>query len=218
MHALIDADSLVYAAAYSAQTKDTQGCVVPLGEGLAIHYLDNSVEDIVNLFDSFQLYLTPDVTFRTHMVGYKDGRGSRPHHYHTLRNRLTEHWGASVCDNMEADDILSILGWKAFREGRGDVVMVSIDKDLDQVPGKHYNYRKSLFYYLTEEEANYNFWKQMLMGDQADNIQGIPSCGAKNAEKILNESDDWESAVREIYTIGRQDYDTNYKMLRLLDE
>ena len=217
MHALIDADSLVYSAAFSAQTKDTQGSVVPLGEGLAIHYLDSSVEDIVNLFDDFDLYLTPDITFRSHISRYKQGRSRRPYHYQTLRNRLTEHWGASMWDNIEADDILSIQGWKAFREGRDDVVMVSIDKDLDQVPGKHYNFRKCQFYYLTEEEANYNFWVQMLMGDQADNIQGIPGCGKKNAEKILNESEDWESTVREIYAIGRHDYETTYKMLRLLE-
>lgn len=64
-------------------------------------------------------------------------------------------------------------------------VIVTLDKDLDNSAGWHYNWRKKEMYWIPEESANYNFYKQLLMGDPTDNIQGVPKIGEKTAEKIL---------------------------------
>ena len=63
--------------------------------------------------------------------------------------------------------------------------MVSIDKDFNQVAGWHYNFVKKDKYYVSEEEGLRFFYKQILMGDKADNIVGIPKVGPVKAEKML---------------------------------
>ena len=98
---------------------------------------------------------------------------------------------------MEADDSMSIEQLKMAREGRLSKIMTK-DKDLDMVDGAHIHYD------TYEEWTNYGFghiwldksgsqtkckgqgksffWAQMLMGDVADNIPGLP----KLPSEILN--------------------------------
>jgi predicted methyltransferase len=68
-----------------------------------------------------------------------------------------------------------------------DYIVISVDKDLDCIEGKHYNPRKDLVYTVNEDDANYNYWKQIIMGDSTDNIPGVPGIGPKKAEKLLLE-------------------------------
>jgi len=51
-------------------------------------------------------------------------------------------------------------------------VLVDNDKDTDMIPGWHYNPRKKEKYHIGYKEAKYNFYKQLLIGDTADNIAG----------------------------------------------
>ena len=60
-----------------------------------------------------------------------------------------------------------------------------IDKDLDCIPGKHYNPRKEKFYDIDEDTADLLYWLQMLKGDPTDNLPGLPRIGPKKAEKML---------------------------------
>jgi 5'-3' exonuclease len=64
-------------------------------------------------------------------------------------------------------------------------VIVSIDKDLLQIPGSHYNFVKSEFTEVSEEEGMFSFYIQLLMGDSTDNVSGCPGIGPKKAEKAL---------------------------------
>lgn len=63
--------------------------------------------------------------------------------------------------------------------------VVTIDKDLDCIPGTHYNPRTKQIYQVEQEWSDYFYWKQLLMGDSVDNIPGIQGIGPKKAEKIL---------------------------------
>ena len=64
-------------------------------------------------------------------------------------------------------------------------VGASPDKDLNNTPGERYNFIKNEHYTITPEEASYNFYRQMLTGDTADNIPGINGIGPKKSEKLL---------------------------------
>ena len=61
-------------------------------------------------------------------------------------------------------------------------------------------------YYVKEEEAIKNFYKQLLTGDRTDNIPGIKGIGDKKADKILDgleEEEDLYRAVLEVYKYNR---------------
>ena len=93
---------------------------------------------------------------------------------------LEEELEAVPAVGQEADDLLAI--WQTEEPG----IIVSIDKDMLQVPGTHFRMLKKWKYEeVNEEEANFLLHKQILMGDTADNIKGLPGIGPKRAEALL---------------------------------
>jgi len=172
----------------------------------------------------YQLYLTSDDkddNFRLQVdPNYKNNRKDfvKPYHYHTVRERLVEEWGAEIVKGWEADDST------AMEAGEGRI-LVSIDKDLDQVPGYHYSWethnKTKSFYYLSLEEARKNFWTQVLTGDTADNIYGLHRVGPKKAASILQQCEtdkDYYEACRKQYEVHNrlEDLDKNCELLYLL--
>ena len=89
---------------------------------------------------------------------------------------------AITTENEEADDAVGI------ESNRYKAWIVHVDKDLDQLPGWHYNPVKDEEYYITEEEGLKNFYLQMLTGDRVDNIVGLRGIGPVKANKILKDA------------------------------
>lgn len=153
---------------------------------------------------SFACYLTASndlSSFRSKTYPeYKQNRKSaKPIHYQALRQFLVDQWGATVCETIEADDALGI----EQSNRKEDTIIVSIDKDLDMIEGFHYNFVKENQYFVYEEDAIRFFYKQLLMGDTADNVKGIEGIGPKKADKILDGATTEEelfSRVREAYS------------------
>ena len=92
---------------------------------------------------------------------------------------LANGWKAVRADNMEADDLLAM--WSTEEPG----IIVSIDKDLLQVPGLHFNTRKKEYTNVTEEDASLLLHTQVLMGDSVDNIPGLKGIGKVKAAKVM---------------------------------
>lgn len=65
-------------------------------------------------------------------------------------------------------------------------IICSVDKDLLQIPGKHYNFVKKEFCKVSEIEGLRNFYKQMLIGDPADNIFGVKGIGKVKAANLID--------------------------------
>jgi 5'-3' exonuclease len=86
-----------------------------------------------------------------------------------------------VYEGIEADDAIAIEATK-FGD---DSVIVSLDKDFDQVQGWHYNFVKKDKYYITHEEGLFNFYCQFLVGDRIDNIIGVQGIGPVKAKNLL---------------------------------
>jgi len=80
---------------------------------------------------------------------------------------------------MEADDLLAI--WNTEKPG----IIVSIDKDLLQVPGLHFNTRNKEYTNVTEDEGSLLLHTQVLMGDSVDNITGLKGIGKVKAAKVM---------------------------------
>ena len=188
--AFIDADYMVYRVGFS--TKDET-------ETIACSRLEDMLLDLVYVqlkCEDYDAFITGKTNFRyqtavTHP--YKGNRKSveRPAHYEALRDKLVA-LGASVSENQEADDDVGI----ASTQYKGWIVHV--DKDLDQLPGWHYNPIKGLEYYVTEEEGLLSFYTQLLTGDRIDNIVGLYGIGPVKAAKLLKGCKDEQSLFKAI--------------------
>jgi len=114
---------------------------------------------------------------------YKAGRTApKPEHYDLLRNHLIMTHGAEIAYGQEADDDLGIdMG----RLAEQSPILVSIDKDLDQITGSHFNFVRGTIYDVTPAQGLRTFYHQVLTGDKVDNVQGIYGIGPAKADRIL---------------------------------
>lgn len=84
---------------------------------------------------------------------------------------------------IEADDLMAIL---ATNGRTPNPVIVTIDKDLRQVPGWHCNPDKEDHpHFVSEDQGMRHFCMQWLTGDSTDNYCGIPGVGDKKANEAL---------------------------------
>lgn len=93
--------------------------------------------------------------------------------------------------NLEADDILGIYGTLPH----GNAVIISGDKDMRSLPCRFYNFIQDEYYDTTQEQADYWFYYQTLVGDITDNYKGCPKVGEVGAKKILDKDCSWSAVV-----------------------
>ena len=183
--AIVDGDPLVYRIGFATEEET---------EDIARMRLSSFLKEMLLMeIDTTQWYgyLTGTKNFRNDIAvtaPYKGQRtGKRPKHYDALRRWLLESWHFEVHEGLEADDCVAM---KATELAGTPFVICSIDKDLDQLIGEHYNYVKKEFYTLDERQATLNFYRQILTGDRIDNIIGIKGIGIRRADKILKDCND----------------------------
>jgi len=189
MLALIDSDLLLYKIGFTTQNEE---------EWVAKARFDEMVEGILaeTNADQYQLWLSDKTSNNFRTKFYPEYKANRkdfvlPVHYQALKEHALGEWEAKIAIEQEADDALGIEqtkynGWLDNPEYGGDGSFIaSIDKDLDQVPGWHYNFDKKVRYYVSEADGIRTFYKQLLTGDTSDHIQGCPGIGPAKSEKRL---------------------------------
>jgi 5'-3' exonuclease len=119
----------------------------------------------------------------------------KPQHYDFLRQHLKETYLATEVFGQEADDQLA-------QDMNENNILVTIDKDLDQIEGEHYNFVKRVSYNVSKEGAHRSFYHQLLVGDSTDNIDGVPRVGKKTAERLLEGCQD----EKEMFEIVVEEY------------
>jgi 5'-3' exonuclease len=199
MRALIDGDIVAYRAACSAQDEEPW---------IAMSRADKTVQDILaeTHATSYSLYLTGSSNFRRDLTEtYKANRpDSRPVHWQSVRDFLVTQHKAEICEGCEADDYLGInqdsIG--------GSTVICSIDKDLLQIAGNHYNFVKKEFRSITVEEGVRNLYTQALVGDRSDNIIGIAGIGPVKAERAFS----YLTTEVELYNVCRELYNDDERL------
>jgi 5'-3' exonuclease len=153
-------------------------------ESEAIMLVDIIMRDIQARYDEGKLYVfltTEQPTFRDAIAKrrrYKAGRSNRPAHYGAIRQHLVDEWGATITHNQEADDAIGIAA-------DPDSIIVSFDKDLDQIEGTHYDWTKKEEYTVGRRNADLFFYTQVLAGDPTDTVPGIEGVGPQKAAGIL---------------------------------
>ena len=190
---LVDLDSVVYRCGFASDSNNDKQ-----GEELSycLHSVKMSLAGILDVFeptDKARLFLQGKGNYRDRLATIQPYKGNRdpskrPRWFDEIREYLLDYHGAELVEGMETDDMCGIEQWK---HPSRSTCIVTIDKDLDMIPGWHFNYVKQQMYNVSLAEANKKFWLQVLTGDTTDNIRGIPKVGAKTAEKILEGIDGW---------------------------
>lgn len=124
---------------------------------------------------------------------YKGNRGEKPILTQDMKDYMIKRWPDKIIqeNGIEADDVLGHFGWTSYQEAKrlGDpkkapVVIGHLDKDIDMIPGWHYNYNTGEVYWMSETEGLKFFFKQMLYGDkQVDFVPGLNSMDKAIAER-----------------------------------
>lgn len=174
--------------------------------------------------DDYHVYLTKGKCFRFGVYSeYKANRMDTPKPYHIdniERYLLTQH-PCTIYEEIEADDALSITQCKFELTAPQSTILCSLDKDLDMVPGLHWNWQDKRLYQISPEAGLRNFWRQTLTGDDTDNIPGLPGIGNATADKILRDVPlaGMRDAVLEQYEAhgqGEQEFQRNATLLWML--
>lgn len=202
MLALFDADIFVYRIGFT-----TNG----LAENIAAWRLNELIERTLyalNCQDYIMFLSSQDRSenFRYQLFpDYKANRTQpKPEHFQFLRGYLCDKYGATVARG-EADDAIGIEAAKD-----SDRVIVSIDKDLDQLPGRHYNFVKDTHYFISPLEGMRYFYQQCLIGDAVDNIKGCSGIGPVKALRALegcqNETEMLDKVLRMYHDAHEDDF------------
>lgn len=166
--------------------------------------------------DRFEIYFSSPNNFRYAIFPeYKANRinAYRPKWEKSTKDFIAKTYGATSWDGLEADDVLAIRQ----TELGDNSIIISIDKDMRQVPGWHYNWeqvRKGVIvkpaqkFYVTPIEGLRHFYKQLIIGDSADGIKGISGKGPKAAEIL-----DTAQTEKEMYNIVRDMYSCDEEMI-----
>jgi DNA polymerase-1 len=185
MIALIDMDLVCFRSAASAEDEPV---------GIAVSRMKDLFEGIQSKVGatSYRAFLTGPSNFRkTINPQYKANRTApKPKHLIALQKYALDKLGAEWApDTLEADDAMSIHQDKVG----GTTTICSLDKDMLQVPGKHFQWaigtlswsRPDNFVEQTELEGLRLFYEQCIKGDSSDNVKGIPGLGEVKARKAL---------------------------------
>lgn len=207
---LIDGDVFIYQASaaheYEAQW-DTWLWTLHAELAPAIEQFDDTVGKIVEELeaDKVVVALSDDVNWRKSvMPSYKHNRVAKrkPVIYKAMREYVAETRETYQRPGLEGDDILGILSTHKFLIP-GEKIIVSIDKDMNTIPGKLLNDSRArkemalgpagMFSYadfiqdVSEASADYFHLRQTLTGDVTDGYPGCPGIGPVRADELLTE-------------------------------
>tara|TARA_R110000868_G_scaffold79778_5_gene226871 strand:+ start:1837 stop:2685 length:849 start_codon:yes stop_codon:yes gene_type:complete len=224
--AIIDADSILFAICVDKKQDDYQ--IAQYGA-----QTERTLNDVIEEFNTYFLKILMDsgclqyvafLTAGSHRYSfypeYKANRKKldKPRFLKELTAYAIETLGFCRVDGYEADDLVNMC-----KEQLGDnTLIVHTDKDLDQIPGNHYNYKKPEFYDVSEDTAQLNLWTQVITGDSIDNIKGIPGKGSAFAAKVFKQDEPYRNLVLLSYILefgeykGIEEFTKNYKLIKLL--
>lgn len=201
----IDADFLAYQCSYehADEIKDWEDMKHNAGE---------AVRTLMELCGatSVHLHLTPstsdkgkryELALLKEYQANRDGK-DKPRFLNLMREHLVKAFNGTLHQNCEADDGMSSYQYAAIARGEEHLsIIASKDKDLRMVPGLHLDWDAgtihdagTTFGYIELDRSKsapkvigYGqkfFWAQMLMGDSADNISGLPRFPGQLLNKV----------------------------------
>jgi 5'-3' exonuclease len=253
--ALIDGDRVVMGAAFSAE-KVENGVLIRLDdEKFAWHNAKATIERIMSTTKAKNLILylsnPQKKNFRYSIAKtqpYKANRVKikRPEHEESVRQYLIKYWGALVVDSIEVDDALGIHQMSLPFDDPNEckTIICSNDKDLNQIPGWHFDvdwgrkrvfkekeyilksYMKRPIYFLTDPGflslrdrthlvgGGYYWFCAQLL--MGDRVDNIPGIvGPVGAYKLLYQNDKPSKSIQHAVELCWCAYKTKLKHLTI---
>jgi DNA polymerase-1 len=232
---LLDADSLLFNVAHFHLDKDT-GMDDQYEDFLSqVRAITNRIEDDgFSVFSIDYFFTTCKNNFRKELLpSYKANRPKNDTtrfvyelKEYVINELVNELESVYTSDTLEADDLIS------NNQDKENCIIVSIDKDLKQIEGCHFDYYKVKtglinefgdevkdyrgWQYTTKEEGTDLLLKQLLIGDNADNIKGVKGVGKVKADKLIDGKSHFGKvrAVYEAYN-DKERLRTNIKLMAL---
>tara|TARA_R100001443_G_scaffold57801_2_gene68469 strand:+ start:309 stop:1040 length:732 start_codon:yes stop_codon:yes gene_type:complete len=216
---VLDADYFWYRAAEAAQEEHdySQDLTVVIGDfNAGKKIIKNEISHLFERFDTKDILLTftDQTNFRkTIDPEYKGNRRKRkPAGYLKLKKWGMETYPSLMKPSLEADDVCGIICTNGSID---NFVLVSPDKDMEQIPCRLYNLKEE--WTQTPEAAYKKLFEQCLMGDSTDGYKGCKSVGKVKALKILDSIKDnnyWPTVVQ-TYIDNDQTEEDAFRNLRL---
>jgi 5'-3' exonuclease len=194
---IIDADYIPYRYGYHAKKYNysLEDTLQKVDQHL------NEIQTILNC-EKIYLFIGGSSNFRYKVdKEYKGNRDKKKilesiNYYNEILLHLKQKDCCLIANGLEADDALGLCN------NTENTILVHVDKDLDQLPGTHFNPVKQEKYNVTNagkirlvKKGNKKTCEatgflliclQMLKGDRVDNIKGIPGLGDVKSFNIIN--------------------------------
>lgn len=192
---LIDSDLVAFRCSASVEPHGEEEIALLRADKLMRDLLTNTNSE------SYIAFLTGPNNFRKKVNSeYKANRKDKepPRWLQSCRAFLVQEWNAIISDGVEADDLLGIAQTE-------DTRIASLDKDLRMIPGNHFNWLHNEYFYVSEFEGIKHFYKQMLIGDKADNIFGVDGIGPVKASKNLDHLETEQELLEAVWYFYNED-------------
>lgn len=192
MIGVLDLDSIAYSIGHPNKVLDDSG--EPIKSDGKFVYYDKTTEELMSCADVLMMKILSDCSCDNY-IAYIKGKGNyrysinpdykanrskeSPKWWQFVKRYLIDQWGAIPVNSMEVDDAVNIT-----RLSIKDAFIIAIDKDLLSLKGRHYNWKTEKWVEVDEDQAEYNFWADMIVGQPGDNIKGLPGKGIKYVEKL----------------------------------
>ena len=216
MIVLIDADSLIWSSCYKQkETPEDTGYHTIEEAKLKFDevYMNiiNTIEETYEV-DKVMTFACARGNFRKEISKtYKANRIDRevPPILNELQVYVVEQYEAKRGAGVETDDLVATY-WTNLTDtfGRDEVIIVSIDKDYKQLPCiiYDYHYKKQCYHNITEAEAKYNFYEQMIVGDTADNVNFCKGYGVKYVKNAFKDCVSDYNYIRVVFSLFKKIY------------
>lgn len=171
----------------------------------------------------------PDFAVQKEYQANRKDRDNKPEFLDAIRSYMISEIGGTAHLDQEADDGMAQAAWQAHRDGDSRLcVIASKDKDLRMVPGlmlidDNIDRLDGTFGWIDIDRSKSSpkligrgtkfFWAQLLMGDTADNILGVPKVTGKHVMEV-KPTKAYTDAIKKLGT-GTEEQDK--RLMRTID-
>jgi hypothetical protein len=217
---LIDADSLLYKGIEDF--------------GAYQDRIDEIITQVVQDTKSshYRVFLESPKNYTFRKILYPDYKSNRvnkelPANFKEIKQYIIETYNPYLSIGVETDDSV-VATHRYLKENYPltDVVLAVNDKDYKTFPVTIYDLYHGRFgdvSTVNKQDANTNFWIQMLMGDSSDGVKAIPNIGMVKAKKLLEFAyNPFIATYRQYYSVygrkSREIFFKTYTLLKLKDD